>query len=55
MCVRTGVEVPSKDSVPKKKPVYTDKRRKKPNTTTPEGSNSPDVVVALHLDLLTIR
>lgn len=32
-----GVEVPSKDTVPKKKPVYGDKRRKKPNTHTPEG------------------
>lgn len=34
----TGVEVPSKDSVPKKKPVYGDKRRKKPNAQTPEGT-----------------
>uniref|UniRef100_A0A7N6B6S9 Eukaryotic translation initiation factor 5B n=1 Tax=Anabas testudineus TaxID=64144 RepID=A0A7N6B6S9_ANATE len=33
-----GVEVPSKDSVPKKKPVYGDKRRKKPNAQTPEGA-----------------
>uniref|UniRef100_A0AAQ5ZR56 Eukaryotic translation initiation factor 5B n=1 Tax=Amphiprion ocellaris TaxID=80972 RepID=A0AAQ5ZR56_AMPOC len=32
-----GVEVPSKDSVPKKKPVYGDKRRKKPSPQTPEG------------------
>uniref|UniRef100_A0AAQ6IL64 Eukaryotic translation initiation factor 5B n=1 Tax=Anabas testudineus TaxID=64144 RepID=A0AAQ6IL64_ANATE len=35
-----GVEVPSKDSVPKKKPVYGDKRRKKPNAQTPEGNTS---------------
>uniref|UniRef100_A0A3B4ZZ59 Eukaryotic translation initiation factor 5B n=1 Tax=Stegastes partitus TaxID=144197 RepID=A0A3B4ZZ59_9TELE len=33
-----GVEVPSKDSLPKKKPVYGDKRRKKPSAQTPEGS-----------------
>ncbi|XP_068165716.1 eukaryotic translation initiation factor 5B isoform X2 [Antennarius striatus] len=31
-----GVEVPSKDSVPKKKPVYGDKRKKRPNSQTPE-------------------
>uniref|UniRef100_A0A668A839 Eukaryotic translation initiation factor 5B n=1 Tax=Myripristis murdjan TaxID=586833 RepID=A0A668A839_9TELE len=33
-----GVEVPSKDSVPKKKPVYGDKRKKKPTAQTPEGT-----------------
>ncbi|XP_064167037.1 eukaryotic translation initiation factor 5B isoform X2 [Anguilla rostrata] len=33
-----GVEVPSKDSVPKKKPVYSDRRKKKPTTAqTPEA------------------
>lgn len=31
-----GVEVPSKDSVPKKKPVYRDMRKKRPNAPTPE-------------------
>ncbi|XP_057676983.1 eukaryotic translation initiation factor 5B isoform X3 [Corythoichthys intestinalis] len=31
-----GVEVPSKDSVPKKKPVYMDRRKKKPIAQTPE-------------------
>lgn len=31
-----GVEVPSKDSMPKKKPVYGDKRKKKPTAQTPE-------------------
>ncbi|XP_041637918.1 eukaryotic translation initiation factor 5B [Cheilinus undulatus] len=38
-----GVEVPSKDSMPKKKPVY-DRRKKKPNAPTPEetsGVTSP--------------
>ncbi|XP_023820148.1 eukaryotic translation initiation factor 5B isoform X2 [Oryzias latipes] len=35
-----GVEVPSKDTVPKKKPVYGDKRRKKPNTHTPEETST---------------
>lgn len=35
-----GVEVPSKDSMPKKKPVYGDKRKKKPNAQTPEGTAS---------------
>lgn len=35
----SGVEVPSKDSMPKKKPVYGDKRKKKPNAPTPEGSS----------------
>lgn len=30
--------MPSKDSVPKKKPVYGDKRKKKPNAPTPEGT-----------------
>ncbi|XP_051797901.1 eukaryotic translation initiation factor 5B [Acanthochromis polyacanthus] len=47
-----GVEVPSKDSVPKKKPVYGDKRRKKPSAQTPEEtsevtsptSETPDLV-----------
>ncbi|KAF3688354.1 Eukaryotic translation initiation factor 5B [Channa argus] len=34
-----GVEVPSKDSVPKKKPVYGDKRKKKPTTQTPEETS----------------
>ncbi|XP_028255485.1 eukaryotic translation initiation factor 5B [Parambassis ranga] len=34
-----GVEVPSKDSVPKKKPVYGDKRRKKPSAQTPEETS----------------
>lgn len=33
-----GVEVPSKDSMPKKKPVYGDKRKRKPNVHTPEGT-----------------
>lgn len=33
-----GVEVPSKDSMPKKKPFYGDKRKKKPNAATPEGT-----------------
>uniref|UniRef100_A0AAY4DFU3 Eukaryotic translation initiation factor 5B n=1 Tax=Denticeps clupeoides TaxID=299321 RepID=A0AAY4DFU3_9TELE len=32
-----GVEVPSKDSMPKKRPIYTDKRKKKPTAQTPEG------------------
>ncbi|XP_074520432.1 eukaryotic translation initiation factor 5B [Halichoeres trimaculatus] len=34
-----GVEVPSKDSMPKKKPVYGDKRKKKPNAPTPEETS----------------
>ncbi|CAJ1087461.1 PREDICTED: eukaryotic translation initiation factor 5B [Xyrichtys novacula] len=34
-----GVEVPSKDSMPKKKPVYGDKRKKKPNAQTPEETS----------------
>ncbi|XP_030008523.1 eukaryotic translation initiation factor 5B [Sphaeramia orbicularis] len=34
-----GVEVPSKDSVPKKKPVYGDKRKKKPNAQSPEETS----------------
>lgn len=34
-----GVEVPSKDSMPKKKPVYSDKRKKKPTTHTPEETS----------------
>ncbi|XP_073318748.1 eukaryotic translation initiation factor 5B isoform X2 [Pagrus major] len=34
-----GVEVPSKDSMPKKKPIYT--RKKKPTTQTPEEITSP--------------
>ncbi|KAM9327450.1 eukaryotic translation initiation factor 5B [Pholidichthys leucotaenia] len=34
-----GVEVPSKDSLPKKKPVYGDKRKKKTNVTTPEETS----------------
>ncbi|MCI4393775.1 hypothetical protein PGIGA_G00161290 [Pangasianodon gigas] len=44
-----GVEVPSKDSVPKKKPVYSDKRKKKPTAHTPEetsGVASPTSEVA---------
>uniref|UniRef100_A0A671UBE5 Eukaryotic translation initiation factor 5B n=1 Tax=Sparus aurata TaxID=8175 RepID=A0A671UBE5_SPAAU len=35
----SGVEVPSKDSMPKKKPIYT--RKKKPTTQTPEEVTSP--------------
>ncbi|XP_061571952.1 eukaryotic translation initiation factor 5B [Cololabis saira] len=34
-----GVEVPSKESMPKKKPVYGDKKRKKPNIPTPEETS----------------
>uniref|UniRef100_A0AAR2JYT6 Eukaryotic translation initiation factor 5B n=1 Tax=Pygocentrus nattereri TaxID=42514 RepID=A0AAR2JYT6_PYGNA len=34
-----GVEVPSKDSVPKKKPIYSDKRKKKPTAQTPEETS----------------
>ncbi|XP_070711766.1 eukaryotic translation initiation factor 5B [Pempheris klunzingeri] len=34
-----GVEVPSKDSMPKKKPVYVDKRKKKPSAQTPEETS----------------
>ncbi|KAM8904894.1 eukaryotic translation initiation factor 5B [Spinachia spinachia] len=34
-----GVEVPSKDSTPKKKPVYGDKRKKKPALQTPEETS----------------
>ncbi|KAM7375564.1 hypothetical protein PAMA_014598 [Pampus argenteus] len=34
-----GVEVPSKDSMPKKKPVYGDKRKKKPNAQSPEETS----------------
>uniref|UniRef100_A0A4W6BY79 Eukaryotic translation initiation factor 5B n=1 Tax=Lates calcarifer TaxID=8187 RepID=A0A4W6BY79_LATCA len=37
-----GVEVPSKDSVPKKKPVYGDKRKKKPSAQTPEGNDEEE-------------
>lgn len=32
--------MPSKDSMPKKKPVYSDKRKKKPTAQTPEGTVS---------------
>lgn len=39
--VCAGVEVPSKDLVPKKKPVYRDKRKKKLNSQTPEGEAAP--------------
>ncbi|XP_054479635.1 eukaryotic translation initiation factor 5B [Anoplopoma fimbria] len=34
-----GVEVPCKDNLPKKKPVYGDKRRKKPSVQTPEETS----------------
>ncbi|XP_073698536.1 eukaryotic translation initiation factor 5B [Garra rufa] len=34
-----GIEVPSKDAMPKKKPVYSDKRKKKPTTQTPEETS----------------
>uniref|UniRef100_A0A8C1D0G9 Eukaryotic translation initiation factor 5B n=2 Tax=Cyprinus carpio TaxID=7962 RepID=A0A8C1D0G9_CYPCA len=37
-----GVEVPSKDAMPKKKPVYSDKRKKKPTAHTPEEEESED-------------
>ncbi|CAL8306743.1 unnamed protein product [Merluccius merluccius] len=33
-----GVDVPCKDSMPKKKPVYGDKRKKKPTAQTAEGT-----------------
>lgn len=37
------MEVPCKDdSMPKKKPVYGDKRKKKPAVQTPEGTRSDD-------------
>ncbi|KAJ8410010.1 hypothetical protein AAFF_G00210510 [Aldrovandia affinis] len=44
-----GVGVPSKDFVPKKKPVYSDKRKKKPTAQTPEEMSevtSPTTEVA---------
>ncbi|KAM6893152.1 eukaryotic translation initiation factor 5B [Lycodopsis pacificus] len=34
-----GVEVPSRDSLPKKKPVYGDKRKKKPTVQPPEETS----------------
>ncbi|XP_012675200.3 LOW QUALITY PROTEIN: eukaryotic translation initiation factor 5B [Clupea harengus] len=34
-----GIEVPSKDSMPKKKPVYSDKRKKKPVVQAPEETS----------------
>ncbi|XP_051993420.1 eukaryotic translation initiation factor 5B-like isoform X2 [Xyrauchen texanus] len=34
-----GIEVPSKDAMPKKKPVYSDKRKKKPTAQTPEETS----------------
>ncbi|XP_062383535.1 eukaryotic translation initiation factor 5B [Sardina pilchardus] len=34
-----GIEVPSKDSMPKKKPIYGDKRKKKPVSQTPEETS----------------
>ncbi|XP_007577409.1 eukaryotic translation initiation factor 5B isoform X2 [Poecilia formosa] len=34
-----GIEVPSKDSVPKKKPIYGDKRKKKPSVQSPEETS----------------
>uniref|UniRef100_A0A671PHF1 Eukaryotic translation initiation factor 5B n=1 Tax=Sinocyclocheilus anshuiensis TaxID=1608454 RepID=A0A671PHF1_9TELE len=34
-----GVEVPSKDAMPKKKPVYSDKRKKKPTESEDEEDN----------------
>ncbi|XP_007253175.2 eukaryotic translation initiation factor 5B [Astyanax mexicanus] len=34
-----GVEVPSKDSMPKKRPIYSDKRKKKPAAQTPEETS----------------
>ncbi|KAL6115113.1 eif5b [Pungitius sinensis] len=47
-----GVEVPSKDSTPKKKPVYGDKRKKKPAVQTPEETSevtspTPEMPVAV--------
>ncbi|XP_041936457.1 eukaryotic translation initiation factor 5B isoform X2 [Alosa sapidissima] len=44
-----GIEVPSKDSLPKKKPIYGDKRKKKPVSQTPEETSevtSPTPVTA---------
>uniref|UniRef100_A0A8D3BMM5 Eukaryotic translation initiation factor 5B n=1 Tax=Scophthalmus maximus TaxID=52904 RepID=A0A8D3BMM5_SCOMX len=51
-----GVEVPSKDSMPKKKPVYGDKRKKKPNAPTPESINqgNTDTNTLLQLIFLTV-
>uniref|UniRef100_A0A672RU21 Eukaryotic translation initiation factor 5B n=1 Tax=Sinocyclocheilus grahami TaxID=75366 RepID=A0A672RU21_SINGR len=37
-----GVEVPSKDAMPKKKPVYSDKRKKKPTAQTPEEESEDE-------------
>ncbi|XP_037330815.2 eukaryotic translation initiation factor 5B [Pungitius pungitius] len=47
-----GVEVPTKDSTPKKKPVYGDKRKKKPAVPTPEETSevtspTPEMPVAV--------
>ncbi|XP_041438309.1 eukaryotic translation initiation factor 5B isoform X2 [Xenopus laevis] len=48
-----GVEVPSKDSMPKKKPIYEDKKKKKPQQQTqvkeePMEASSPVEVVLEH-------
>uniref|UniRef100_A0A8C2I597 Eukaryotic translation initiation factor 5B n=1 Tax=Cyprinus carpio TaxID=7962 RepID=A0A8C2I597_CYPCA len=47
-----GVEVPSKDAMPKKKPVYSDKRKKKPTAQTPEGLIPTPVSRSLYLPVV---
>ncbi|XP_035983720.1 eukaryotic translation initiation factor 5B isoform X1 [Fundulus heteroclitus] len=41
-----GIEVPSKDGVPKKKPVYRDIRKKKPTAQSPEETSEVTSVVS---------
>uniref|UniRef100_A0A673H5U3 Eukaryotic translation initiation factor 5B n=1 Tax=Sinocyclocheilus rhinocerous TaxID=307959 RepID=A0A673H5U3_9TELE len=47
-----GVEVPSKDAMPKKKPVYSDKRKKKPTAQTPEGLIPTPISCSLYLPVV---
>uniref|UniRef100_A0A8C1TW40 Eukaryotic translation initiation factor 5B n=1 Tax=Cyprinus carpio TaxID=7962 RepID=A0A8C1TW40_CYPCA len=50
-----GVEVPSKDAMPKKKPVYSDKRKKKPTAQTPEGLIPTPVSRSLYLPVFVVN
>uniref|UniRef100_A0A671NE49 Eukaryotic translation initiation factor 5B n=1 Tax=Sinocyclocheilus anshuiensis TaxID=1608454 RepID=A0A671NE49_9TELE len=47
-----GVEVPSKDAMPKKKPVYSDKRKKKPTAQTPEGLIPTPISCSLYVPVI---
>ncbi|KAL2087809.1 hypothetical protein ACEWY4_016637 [Coilia grayii] len=50
-----GVDVPSKDSLPKKRPIYGDKRKKKPTAQTPEETSEVTSLTSETSEPITVK